>query len=168
IKLIAKVAIAMNRQEVDDQSDKCETSNNACRYPTICRRSFHAVDLARIAFRKKAFLPRAPSKVQKNFLPRVWIRGIARTCAEAGLSKRNNCNASDHFSYWPRADVRASQALLSRARTGDKERFDSGDHQGNTRGHYKGNVGAGNHEGETSGRRKANAGSDHQSGPASR
>ncbi|OLD87180.1 MAG: hypothetical protein AUG81_09685 [Verrucomicrobia bacterium 13_1_20CM_4_54_11] len=65
IKLIAKVAIAVNRQEVDDQSDKCETSNDACRYPTIYRRSFHAVDLARIAFWKKAFLPRDLSKVKK-------------------------------------------------------------------------------------------------------
>jgi hypothetical protein len=36
-------------------------------------------------------------KSEKNFLPRVWIRGIARTCAEAGLFKRSNCNASDHF-----------------------------------------------------------------------
>src|SRR6266536_4044838 len=36
-------------------------------------------------------------KSLKNFLPRVRIRGIARTCAEAGLSKRNNYNASDHF-----------------------------------------------------------------------
>src|SRR5438477_6222804 len=57
----------------------------------------YAVDLARIAFWKKAFLPRGPSKVKRNFLPRVWIRGIARTCAEAGLSKRNSYNVSDHL-----------------------------------------------------------------------
>jgi len=37
------------------ERDECDTGNNACRYPTICRRFFHAVDLARIAFWKKVF-----------------------------------------------------------------------------------------------------------------
>jgi len=53
----------MNRQQVDDQSDDSDTGNDSCRYPMICGRCFHAVDLARIAFRQKGFLPRAPSKV---------------------------------------------------------------------------------------------------------
>src|ERR1700756_4382405 len=33
-------------------------------------------------------------KSEKNFLPKVWIRGIARTCAEAGLFKRNSYSSS--------------------------------------------------------------------------
>ena len=45
---------------------------------------------------QKAFLPRGPSKVEKNLLLRVRIDGIPRTCAEAGLSKLNNCSAPYH------------------------------------------------------------------------
>ena len=46
---------------------------------------------------EEGFSSREVFKSEKNFLPRVRIRGIARTCAEAGLSKRSNYNASDHF-----------------------------------------------------------------------
>src|SRR4029077_12321164 len=73
-------------------------------------------------------------KSEKNFLPRVWIRGIARTCAEAGLFKRNSYGASDHFKYWPRADLRTFQAVSYWTRTGGKEGSHPGDHQGSTGG----------------------------------
>jgi len=96
----------------------------------------------------------------------MWIRGIARTCAEAGLSKRNSWNASDHLQYWPRADLRTFQAFFCRTRTGGEEGSHSGDHQGSTGGNHQGDTAQGNREREDGGPHEANAGSDYQ--PAGR